>query len=176
MGKKIVSDAGWCLAATNPQEYNEACIRQQAGSLPGAVPFSGFCYVCQQEVEFEFDDVPLEKMNWRETVRCPLCRLINRWRWSIHAFEEVASPGASDTIYLTEALGPLAEAFASHLDALVTSESVSDSSKPGEVVDHHGTLVRHEDVTDLSFADASLANILTFDVLEQVPNYERALH
>ncbi len=36
-------------------------------------------------------------------------------------------------------------------------------------------LVRNEDVTRLSFADASLDIILCFDVLEHVPDYRAAL-
>lgn len=136
---------------------------------------SGQCYVCAETVDFQVAPPgPDGAVNWRETLACPNCGLINRWRSCIHLFEALCGPAQPDHIYLTETLSPVYRTLATRHPALVGSEYVPHA-KPGEVVDLHGQRVRNEDVTRLSFDDRTLEAVLCFDVLEHVPDYRRAL-
>ena len=141
----------------------------QPGNLPGR------CYICDRDVVFVVlrpaDGSPV---NWRETLKCPSCKMINRWRSAIHLFEGVCGPQQADRIYLTEALSPTQQWMARHYPNLLCSEFIA-GAEPGEMVDFHNNPIRNEDVTRLSFEDQSLDAILSFDVLEHVPDYRAAL-
>ena len=142
---------------------------QQSGPLPG------HCYICDLDVYFEVDRPPDgSPINWRETLKCPECAMINRWRGCIHLFEAVREPKKQSRIYITEALTPVADCLRSRYPALVSSEFI-ECSAPGEMTKVNGQSVRNEDVTRLSFENATFDTILTFDVLEHVPNYRNAL-
>jgi len=136
---------------------------------------SGVCYVCSETVNFEVDPPgPDGAVNWRETLACPNCRLINRWRSCIHLFEAICQPMERDRIYLTETLSPVYATLATRYPFLVGSEYVP-GAEPGGMVKLHHVKVRNEDVTRLSFDDRSLEAVLCFDVLEHVPDYRAAL-
>ena len=139
------------------------------GSLPG------YCYVCDEGVLFEVDR-PSDgsAVNWRETLKCPKCGMINRWRGCLHLFEDICRPSKNSRVYITEALSPVFDKLRSRLSHLTSSEFLSDS-KPGELVHIHGRSIRNEDVTKLSFDRESFDTILSFDVLEHVPDYRVAL-
>lgn len=143
--------------------------------LQAAGPLPGFCFVCQESVPFEVQR-PADggAVNWRETLRCPQCGLINRWRGCLHLFDAVCNPGEGDRIYLTETLSPLCRSLSARFPDLVSSEYMADA-KPGETVTVGGVPVRVEDVTHLTFADRSFDCVLSFDVLEHVPDYRVAL-
>jgi SAM-dependent methyltransferase len=135
----------------------------------------GNCYLCQQEVDFTVDGPTQgEPVNWRETLTCPKCSLINRWRSCLHVFEAVCEPGADDRVYLTESLSPVCQNLASRFPLLSSSEYLPDAEF-GELTLKHEVLIRNEDVTNLAFADASMDIVLCFDVLEHVSNYRTAL-
>lgn len=153
-----------------------------SGEDAGAAPvlndsrtLTGECHVCDRTVDFSVD-VPDENgpINWRETLSCPHCGLINRWRACIHLFEAICGPTEHDRVYLTETLSPVFNELATRYPLLVGSEYLAQA-RPGEVVELHGQQVRNEDVTQLSFDDRSLEAVLCFDVLEHVPEYRRAL-
>jgi SAM-dependent methyltransferase len=135
----------------------------------------GECYVCQREVDFLIER-PADggPVNWRETLKCPGCELINRWRSCLHLFQAVCEPTELDHIYLTETLSPVYRQLEGQFPLLVGSEYMPPAER-GESVEMHGHMVRHEDVTQLSFADRSLEAVLCFDVMEHVPDYRSAL-
>ncbi len=135
----------------------------------------GQCFICAKEVAFNVH-APTDgaAINWRETLSCPGCGLINRWRGCLHVFEAVGEPKKSDRIYLTETLSPVYENLASRFPLLIASEYFPDS-EPGSVVEAHYTQVRNEDATQLTFDDESFEFVLCFDVLEHVPDYRQAL-
>lgn len=136
---------------------------------------SGRCAVCGIDVDFIIertdDKAPV---NWRETLKCPTCGMINRWRGCLHLLEAVCVPFSEDRVYLTEALSPVCKRLESRFPLLVSSEFLPDS-EPGELIEMHAGPVRHEDITQLSFEDRSLETVLCFDVLEHVPDYRKAL-
>lgn len=135
----------------------------------------GHCFICKKHVAFQVA-VPADgsPVNWRETLTCPLCGLINRWRSCIHVFETICQPTVNDRVYLTETLSPVYLNLAERYPLLVSSEYFPDNEF-GEMVPTHVMPVRNEDVTKLTFSDASLEVILCFDVLEHVPDYRSAL-
>lgn len=141
---------------------------------PGGV-LKGQCFICSKEVAFEVQ-VPTDgtPVNWRETLTCPECGLINRWRGCLHVFEAVGKPTEKDRIYLTETLSPVYAHLASRFPFLTGSEYFPDSAL-GSRVEAHDQKVRNEDVTQLTFADRSFEFVLCFDVLEHVPDYQQAL-
>jgi SAM-dependent methyltransferase len=142
---------------------------QQPGSRPG------HCYICDIDVFFEVDrPTDGSPVNWRETLVCPECRMINRWRGCVHLFEAVCDPNKQSRIYITEALTPVADLLRSRYPALKSSEYI-ESADPGEIVNAHLRSIRNEDVTRLSFKNKSFDALLTFDVLEHVPYYRLAL-
>jgi SAM-dependent methyltransferase len=146
-------------------------------AAPEVIPSTvdGFCYVCQSEQGFVIDTELIRRDNhWRETMTCPGCGLINRWRSSIHVFEALVQPAPDDRIYLTEAVTPLFQTLASRQPGCIGSEYIADLP-PGTETRLPAGLVRVEDVTRLSFADRSFEAVLSFDVLEHVPDYAQAL-
>lgn len=135
----------------------------------------GRCYLCKVKVVFKID-IPADgtAVNWRETLVCPICHLINRWRSCLHVFDAICKPAIDDHIYLTETLSPVYQNLADRYPQLVSSEYFP-GAEFGEMVQTHAMQVRNEDVTRLTFADVSLKHILCFDVLEHVPDYRLAL-
>ena len=136
---------------------------------------SGRCYCCNETVNFEVDWAKDGgSVNWRESLACPKCGLINRWRSCLHVFDALFKPALDDRIYLTETLSPVYENLATRYPFLIGSEYFP--TKPlGKMVNTHSMSVRNEDVTRLSFSDSSLDSVLCFDVLEYVPDYRSAL-
>jgi SAM-dependent methyltransferase len=156
-------------------EYFSACADEPvelAKSHPG---LKGRCFICKEEVVFSID-VPADgsPVNWRETLVCPRCNLINRWRSCLHVFEAICKPTLDDRIYLTETLSPIYQNLAGRFPLISASEYFPEHEF-GEMVQTHTMPVRNEDVTNLRFGDASRDIILCFDVLEHVPDYRAAL-
>ncbi len=137
-----------------------------------AFTVDGYCHPCGRQMPLAvgfayaaFRDGRLVP-NWREWLVCPHCRLNNRQRAAVRMFELYCRPEPAARIYLTEQLSPLYRQLAARFPGLCGSEYCPDGDVPG---------VRHEDLTALTFADGTFAHVLTFDVLEHIPGYERAL-
>lgn len=138
----------------------------------------GYCYVCQEHTEFLVDfnhcghrhgrPVP----NWRERLVCPTCGLNNRLRASVHLFEQACGVKPGDAIYITEQVSPLYKTLAEQYPNLVGSEYLGDEVPLGSI-DARG--IRNESLTALSFEEDQFDHIMTFDVLEHVPDYRHAL-
>lgn len=138
----------------------------------------GYCYVCQEHTEFLVDfnhcghrhgrPVP----NWRERLVCPTCGLNNRLRASVHLFEQACGVKPGDAIYITEQVSPLYKTLSEQYPNLVGSEYLGGEVPLGST-DARG--IRNESLTALSFDDDVFDHIMTFDVLEHVPDYRHAL-
>jgi SAM-dependent methyltransferase len=158
------------------RQYFSGFVDEQdnrVSNLPTTI--NGFCYLCNQQVDFAVsrptDGSPV---NWRETLSCPQCKLINRWRSCLHVFEALCTPTVDDRIYLTETLSLVHENLAGRFPGLSASEYLPNREF-GELTLQHGVLIRNEDVTKLRFDDASQEIVLCFDVLEHVHDYRAAL-
>jgi len=154
--------------------YDSADLNPHSPEQPPAM-VEGLCYVCQQEVGFIVNTEMIHRdNNWRETMNCPKCGLINRWRSSVHVFEALVQPTSQDRIYLTEAITPLYKQIASRLPGCTGSEYIEGKPRGAEIRLPSG-LTRNEDVTRLTFPDGSFEAVLSFDVLEHVPDFKQAL-
>jgi len=136
---------------------------------------NGHCFVCHADVDFQVESPPDGvPVNWRETLVCPQCHMINRWRGCLHLFEYFCKPGLQDRIYLTEALSPVHQQLAKRFPRLSASEFLP-IAEPGSMVQTQAVSVRNEDVTQLTYADGYFESVLCFDVLEHVADYRVAL-
>jgi SAM-dependent methyltransferase len=112
--------------------------------------------------------------NWRESLACE-CGLINRIRASIQVFQDFSAPGESDRIYATEQVTPLFDWLSQRFPNAIGSEYIDPELAPGSYAIKRLRRLRHEDVTRLSFEDGSLDHLLSFDVIEHVPDHAAAL-
>lgn len=140
--------------------------------------------------------------NWRERLICPSCRMSNRQRLvATLVMQHLGSCATRQDVYLMEQATPLYKWIANEHGnhSIVGSEYFGPDHQGGDIVgplDHQAPLrfddllntarhkfrlfysmlrmggVRHEDITRLSFSDASLDLIVSNDVFEHVPNPE----
>ncbi|HKX57313.1 MAG TPA: class I SAM-dependent methyltransferase [Xanthomonadales bacterium] len=89
-------------------------------------------------------------------------------------FEALCSPVKTCRPYITEAVTPLYRLFRQRYENTVGSEFVADQ-KSGEWVEAYGAKVLVQDVTHLSFGKQEFDALLSFDVLEHVPDYPAAI-
>ncbi len=134
---------------------------------------TGYCVGCQAVSRFDYRNISQTDPNWRESLACERCCLINRWRASLHLFQCLSRPEGS--VYLTEQTTELFRRIEASVPLAIGSEFVSPSTPAGQICDWRGRELRHEDVTRLSFDDASQAAVLSFDVIEHVPDYRAAV-
>ncbi|MCP5242770.1 MAG: methyltransferase domain-containing protein [Burkholderiales bacterium] len=140
--------------------------------------YNGYCNVCQVFVDFTVDFNYAYKVdnalvpNWRESLVCPVCHLNNRMRSVVHVFDLECHPNTDSTIYITEQTTALYKLFKQSFSNTYGSEYLGDSVSHGN---SNKNGIRNEDLTQLSFSDDQFDFILSFDVLEHIPNYEKAL-
>lgn len=88
----------------------------------------------------------------------------------MHIFFQELNPQADAKIYITEQVTPLYDWLKSQFPNLTGSEYLGPNKLPGQQVND----VRHEDIQNLSFPSETFDIILSFDVLEHVPDEKRA--
>lgn len=157
------------------REYFSTCTVDKNDLSKPPLLLTGRCFICNETVDFAVDlPVGGGPVNWRETLTCPQCGLINRWRSCLHVFEALCEPTVDDRIYLTETLSPVYQNLATRFPRLSASEFLPQA-KLGSKVQTHTLSVRNEDVTQLTWGDCSFESVLCFDVMEHVPDYSSAL-
>jgi hypothetical protein len=163
-------------------QINAELAARQEAERELAQPFpsfttSGICFVCQKRTQFlsswerAFSVGGHLEMNWREHMQCPRCRLNNRKRACIHLLMKIIAPTRESRIYATEQSSPLFIYLRKCFPFLQGSEFMQDSALVGE---NNSNKLRHEDLTQLSFPTHSFDVILSFDVLEHIPDYRSA--
>ncbi|WP_431635819.1 class I SAM-dependent methyltransferase [Dyella sp. KULCS107] len=133
---------------------------------------AGVCWVCAKRSTFRYDRLYSNgvDVNWRERLVCAGCGLNNRLRLSAQLISQIAAKSSS--IYLTEQVTPLAGYLARSFKKVTMSEFLGEAAVPGAL---NAVGIRHEDITSLSFGDGCFDHVLSFDVLEHVPDYRKAL-
>ncbi len=165
------------------ENYNE--IKKQEIFEKSLIPrdetiffYSGICYACNKKVNFLIDfkysyEIEGKKVpNWRERVICPFCNLNNRLRATLHIFIQECKPNNNSKIYITEQTTPLYKWIKKNFNNVVGSEYLGDQLAFGKT---NPFGIRNESLTKLTFEDESFDFILSFDVLEHIPDYKRAL-
>jgi SAM-dependent methyltransferase len=153
--------------------------RRQAGEAFVAeqetVP--GYCAACAAMTTFavRVGGFYGNRPNLREGMTCRGCGLSNRNRLIYSALRQRADAAPSLDAVMLECLTPLFLALRRHLPQIGGSEYISEQHESGKVYSYHGHQVRHESITQLSYADASLDLIGHCDVLEHVYDYRAAL-
>lgn len=145
---------------------------------PDRQPFEikGFSYVAGREVLFGVDflwsGVP-GQVNWRDRICCPITGFTNRWRATIHLFDIEVDAYPDSSIYMTEQVTPLFRYFSARYQNVIGSEYLGEKYKSGEV---RSDGVRNENLCNLSFADNSFDIVLSFDVIEHIPDPSRVFN
>lgn len=137
----------------------------------------GYCTTCAAMTTFavRVGGFYGSQPNLREGLACRGCGLSNRNRLIHSALRRRAGELEQGTVALLENLTPLFVALRRQLPQLLGSEYISEDHVSGQVYSYHGHPVRHESITQLSYADASLDLIGHCDVLEHVYDYRAAL-
>ena len=113
---------------------------------------------------------------WTETVVCAKCQLNSRMRAVIDFLKARVDLGAVEHAYVAEQTTPSFDVLRKMFPSLLGSEYLGPEYKSGEtrLLVRRATRVRHEDLTDCSFADAAFDLVVTQDVFEHVPDYRKA--
>jgi len=110
--------------------------------------------------------------NWRERMVCPHCGLNNRMRASLHVLDQVCQPASSSRLWITEQVTPLYSELSRRFPRTVGSEFLGIEKAPGWI---SPAGIRHETMLNPSFEDGAIDTVLSFDVLEHVPELEPCL-
>jgi SAM-dependent methyltransferase len=108
--------------------------------------------------------------NWRERLNCETCGLNTRLRMCLDVFMALNVRGQASRAYITEQVTSTYTLLRKRCET-VGSEYIGGGLSSGEV--RNG--IRNEDLTALSFEDRSFDLVLTFDVLEHIPQAGAAL-
>ena len=108
---------------------------------------------------------------YREALSCLRTSLNARTRAAVQFVQEHVGIRATDAVYITEQVTPLFEYFRGRYPRLQGSEFL-----PGVAFGSFRDDVRCEDLQALTFADESFDLVLSFDVLEHVPEFKIAIY
>jgi len=134
----------------------------------------GISYPAGEKVKFksDFKYSNGNQVNWREQLVCPVTGLNNRLRAAVHLADSELGLIPGESIYLTEQTTPLFRFFQKRHPKIVDSEYLESKVSQGSI-DKSG--IRNEDLTRLSFEDKSFDIVLSFECLEHVPNFDKAM-
>lgn len=152
----------------------ETGVRQ---ALTGVAEFlvAGYCGPCRRRSKFVVDylyggDIASHRPNYRERLLCQKCGLNSRLRACVGVIVDCIPQRSA--VYITEFVTPLFADLSTRFPGVVGSEYLRDGTPSGAV---NARGVRHEDLTALSFADASFDAVASFECLEHIPDYKAAL-
>ncbi|MGK2904554.1 MAG: class I SAM-dependent methyltransferase [Mycobacterium sp.] len=142
-----------------------------------AFRIEGDCALCNDAVSFlvtaeygSIDNTGRMRPKWREHVVCPHCKMRNRVRAAIHFAIQECGMTPDKRIYLTEQFGGNYRWMRGRFRHVSGSEYLSPAKAPGSRM----LGITHQDLHDLTYAADSFDHVLSFDVLEHVPDYRAA--
>lgn len=154
--------------------------KADAAAVPaGAFAFGldGYCAVCDHPAVFHTsmeylspDEDGHPQPSWRENLLCKSCGLRSRVRAALQIAIQDLGLQKTHALYITEQFGPTYRWLKGRFDNVTGSEFIRPGFKSGS--SHAG--INHQDVQALSFADASFDFLMSFDVLEHVPDNNAA--
>lgn len=111
--------------------------------------FRGFSYPACRGVKFYVDyRCPNgSSINWRETIICPITKLNNRLRGSLHLFDIELMAYPNEIIYITEQVTPVYSFLSERYRNIIGSEYLGEKVNLGGI-DQKG--IRNEDLTHLT--------------------------
>ena len=141
--------------------------------------YHGNCIVCNKETDFlvdymfagEIDSVKIPC--WRERIICPDCNMNSRMRAFIHFVKKEINPAADSKIYLTEQKTSMFNYFSKNFKNTTGSEYLGSDIPNGS---SNSEDIRNEDIMNLSFMDEEFDFIFSLDVLEHVPDFQKAFN
>ncbi len=148
--------------------HEEILARSIAGGTLRAIP--GFSLAAGRQVKFAIGNIG-GQINWREDLACPITGLNNRVRAGLLILATQCAMSPKSKIYITEQLTPLFSHLKRIYPGAIGSEWLGPIEEPGRIRDG----IRHEDLTSLTFPDASFDIAISFDCMEHIPNYQRAI-
>jgi SAM-dependent methyltransferase len=163
------------VAATEVlRDYKAGIVETFLGGWSRKKTLPGYSVPAGRMVDFIIDQnlrMSDGSYNLRETVNCPETWFNMRMRAAIHGIEGWET-GKIDGAYIMEQKTPLFTYFQSRYPSLVGSEYLGDGVPFGSC-DADG--LRNEDATRLTFDDESFELVMSFEVLEHIPDYLAAL-
>jgi SAM-dependent methyltransferase len=113
---------------------------------------------------------------WTETAVCPECGLNSRMRALFDFLKTYCDLSKKQTVYIAEQVTGAYRKYKELFPDLTGSEYLGAEYPGGKVFTRWRNLsrIRHEDLTDLSFADGQFNLAITQDVFEHIPNYKKA--
>lgn len=131
----------------------------------------GFSYPARRLVKFRCDFAYSDgqTVNWRERLICPITKLNNRLRASVHLADGEIGVTTSDKIYITEQVTPLYKYLSGRYPQMIGSEFLGDSVPRGST---NANGIFNQDLTSLSFTDESFDVVLSFDCFEHMPDFD----
>jgi len=139
----------------------------------GEFATEGYCALCERVTVFKSSfDYPLRDSdgraipNLREHLVCVHCRLKNRVRAALQLFLQEFVPEPGRPVYISEQLTRTYRWLRGRLHSVNGSEYLGDEVPLGASL--HG--IRNEDLGRLTWSDGAVDFMLSFDVLEHVPN------
>lgn len=164
---------------THLSDVSQCCAEGLRAKGSGAFHLRRFCLCCNETtrmlVDYQYGHVDANgtnTVNWRERLVCDSCGMNNRQRLVAKLVQQAAAACARPRIYLMEQVTPIYE-WVRKLPGVEVhgSEYLGHEYKGGDRING----IRHEDVMNLSYADAVFDLIVSNDVLEHIPEPELAL-
>lgn len=125
--------------------------------------YRGFCTACNCAVDFWTDANPHTSLN--EGMVCPTCWQNGRQRIMYNAVKNFYRSGMR--VYVSEYVTGFFKKIQEFIPDVIGSEFLAEN-------DERRKIIRHEDVTNLSFEDSELDMYISNDVFEHVFDYKKA--
>jgi SAM-dependent methyltransferase len=113
---------------------------------------------------------------WTETAVCTECGLNSRMRALFDFLKTHCDLRKIRRAYIAEQVTVAYHKYKAIFPGLIGSEYLGSEYPSGKILTrwHNLTRIRHEDLTDLSFADGQFDLAITQDVFEHIPEYLKA--
>lgn len=181
----FLSSTNWTIATHASLPCNRLDLRHQLEASLCALDiedlWTGYCTLCRMNTRFELPSkISGTPPNLREELVCAGCGLNARMRAGLQLVVDSA-PAPSARIYLTEqaskAFAWLQKRYRHTHGSEFTTDPVRVQQLEHYLEQHLGGNgpIQFEDVTHLTFRSGSLDVVVSFDVLEHVPDFHAAL-